>query len=140
MCLDKFRGKHVKILDWTFFKDQSEANDCRETYSIGKEYRLIGTTIVGDVLAIKESRLIQINHERPISEEDFELSKRLKLVEITIDKALEIPDYEDCEDIKELKSIKKQLKKIRKCAPKNLKDDFEDAIMDIENEIDFLKD
>ena len=140
MNLDRFKGKHVRILDWTFFKNESEVNEYRETYSISDDYKLIGTTISGDVLAIKGSSLIQIDHENPIPEEDFELSNRLELVQKVIDETLEVPDYEDCEDIKRLKSIKKQLKKIRKSAPENLKDDFEYAIEDIEDEIDFLKD
>jgi len=49
MSLDRFKGKHVQILDWTFFKDESEANEYRETYSISDEYKLVGKTIVGDV-------------------------------------------------------------------------------------------
>lgn len=140
MSFDRFKGKYIKILDWTFFKDESEANKYRETYSINDEYELVGTTIVGDVLAIKGSSLIQIDHENPVPAEDFELSNKLELVQVIIDETLEVPDYEDCEDIKKLKSIKKRLKKIRKSAPENLKDDFETAIEEIEDEIDFLKD
>lgn len=140
MSLDKFKGKHALILDWTFFKNESEANEYRKAYSISDEYELVGTTIVGDILAIKGSSLIQINHEDPVPEEDFELSDRLELVERIVEETLEVPDYQDCEDIKTLKSIKRQLKTIRKLAPENLKDDFEIAIEEIEDEIEFLKD
>ena len=78
MSLDRFKGKYVKVLDWAFFKDESEADDYRKTYSISDEYKLVGTTIVGDVLAIKGNSFIQIDHENPVTEEDYELSNRLE--------------------------------------------------------------
>lgn len=76
----------------------------------------------------------------PKPENDFKLTKKLETASELIEATLLIPDFEGCEDIKELKSIRKQIKKCKKIAPKNLKDDFEQAIWEIEDEIEFLED
>jgi len=110
------------------------------SYEIGKKYTLIGNTIVGDLLALKKGTLLLIDHEEPIPKNDFKLSKKLKVVVEVIEKTLVIPDFEDCEDIKKLKSIKKLIKQCKKIAPENIKDYFESAMDDIDEEIYFLKD
>jgi hypothetical protein len=137
---EKFKGQHIPILDWRFFENEAEAADYHNSYEIGKKYTLIGNTIVGDLLALKKGTLLLIDHEEPIPKNDFKLSKKLKVVVEVIEKTLAIPDFEDCEDIKKLKSIKKLIKQCKKIAPGNLKDYFESAMDDTDEEIYFLKD
>lgn len=51
MSLEQFKGKYIPILDWKFFDNDQEENEYRDTYDIDDNYKLLGTTIVGDVLA-----------------------------------------------------------------------------------------
>ncbi|MEM6262953.1 MAG: hypothetical protein AAGI38_10630 [Bacteroidota bacterium] len=139
MLFDKFKGRYIRVLDWAFFSSQVEASDVKKSYVISDDYKLIGTTISGDLLAIKGKYLVQIDHENPVPEEDLQLSDDLELVKIILNETKLIPEFEGCDDIKKLKSIKKQIKKVWKKAPEVIKDDFEEAIMEIEDEIDFLK-
>lgn len=137
---EKFKGQHIPILDWTFFENDEEAFDYHNSYEIGKIYLLIGRDIGGNILALKKETLLIIDHEEPIPKNDFKLSKKIFLVVEVIEKVLQIPNFEDCKNIKKLKSIKKLIKECKKIAPKNLKDYFESAIDEIDDEIYFLKD
>lgn len=80
MELEKFKGMYIQILDWKFFKEDKEAEEYRDAYSIDSEYHLIGSTITGDILAIKENKLVQIDHEEPYPENDYKLTKNIKKV------------------------------------------------------------
>ncbi len=139
MELEKFKGQFIPILDWSFFKDEKEAESYRTTYSIDPDCTLFASTILGDIIALRNNRLVEISHDDSRSENDLKLAKNLAKVSILLEETIKIPDYEDCEDIKELKSIRKQIKACRKLAPKNMKDNFELAMEDIDGEIDMLK-
>lgn len=139
MSLEQFKGKYIPILDWKFFDNDQEENEYRDSYDIDDNYKLLGTTIVGDVLALKNGWILEIDHEDPIPENDYKRTKDLPRLTQLLTECLQIPDYEDTSDIKELKRIKEMVKNCKKLAPKNLKHHFEDLIDDIKTEIDFLK-
>jgi len=139
MEIEKFKGTYIKILEWRFFNENKEVEEYRDAYSISPKYNLIGKTILGDLLAIKDGNIIQIDHDEPIPENDFKLAKNSKKIITLIEQINKISDYENCQDFKTLKSIRKQIKACKKIAPKNLTHHFENTIDEIDIEIDFFK-
>ena len=137
---DKFKGQHVHLLDWTFFANAQEAKEYRSAYSIEPHYRLIGRTITGDVLAINQGVLVQIDHESPVPESDFEISEDLNLVVQIIDESLLIQDDIDSEDLQKLERMKVEVQTLKEAAPENMKFNFEIILEEIDTEIYLLTD
>ena len=140
--LDRLKGRTFKIINWYFYTDEEEGRrkEIRDVFNVSDDYKIIGRcTLLGDIVVFYNGRIGVINHDEP-EEEPLVMTKNIVKFGEFVDLLEEIPDYAEEKDIKALKKIKKQIKSIRKKAPKNLKDDFDESIYDIEDLIEDIED
>jgi len=140
--LEKLKGKSLEHIEWYFYKDEElqEAKDDRDTFKIPMKYKIIGRcTLLGDIVVYYQNAIGVISHEEP-EKGPLKMVKDIVAFNGFVELLSEIPDFSEERDIKKLKKIKKQIKSIRKQAPKNLKDDFDEVLYDIDDLIEDIKD
>ena len=140
--LNTFRGKHFEIINWYFYRndEENEITEIKNIFNIPEKYKIIGRcTLLGDIVVLYKNKIGVISHDEPeegpliMVKDIIEFGKFVRLIE-------EIPDFEKEKEIINLKKIRKKLKKLKKIAPKNLRDDFENSIYDVEDIIEDLED
>jgi hypothetical protein len=146
MSLDKFKGVYIPLLDWFFFEDQQEIDSYRKAYLIKNSYKILGIDSLGNIIAKNGKNYLLIDHEEPILANEEFLTKNNEKLVLLLDQILLAPLMKDIdqvsniEDIKELKKFKKLVKAFKKNAPKKMKFLFENAIEEIDWQIDFIID
>jgi len=135
---EKFKGQDIPYLDWTFFNNEKEKENCKKSYSISNDCEIIGLDICGNILSIKDNFLITIDHEEPKPKNDYKITNEFDKLEMLLLKLVSIKDYVGIKDLDELKEIKKEIKQCKKLAPKSMKEDFQSIIDEIELEIEYL--
>jgi len=120
----------IPILDWTLIKDDSDKKELYDLYQIESDFEIIGTDILGDLIAEKDSKLYSINHEEPESEPLLIVTDIIRLQKVA-ERLIKLPEYSTNTPITDLKKIKKELSEIRKEIDKGLRENIEDRIDDL---------
>lgn len=142
---DEFE-EEIPYLNWRFFLKLEYVMELKDLYSISDKYEILGTDMLGDIITLKDNSIIILNHEVPDEENEYFITNDLEKLIILLKRLINVKDYIELDDtdnkkyLSELIKIKKDLKECKKLAPKDMKDDFEDFIEEIESEIDLASD
>ena len=127
---DIFNVDFIPIFDWTIIRDHLELSNLQKNNEISNDYKIIGTDILGDIIATRQNKLYVFSHEES-TEEPLLLSDNLPQLQHFVETIISLPDYSINTPLPELRNIKKKLLEIKKNIDDNLKGYIEEEIDNI---------
>lgn len=131
--IDHFKNissEFIPILDWTLIKCIDEKKELRDLYQIKTDFEIIGTDILGDIIAEKDSKLYSINHEEPESEPLLIVADISRFQKV-VGRLIKLPDYSINTPLPDLRKIKKELTEVKKEIDKGLRETIDNTIDDL---------
>lgn len=128
----------VPILNWRPL-DENDQLEISNVFGIIKDYEILYSDILGDLIVKKDNQLYSVDHEEP-NEPYYKIIDDYESFKIILVKLEEIDDdFDENTDLKTLKETKKTLQALKKIGPKYLVEQLEETIDELKEYISDYK-
>jgi hypothetical protein len=127
----------IPLLNWRVINPNSGV-EISNLYKISKEYQVLYSDIMGDILVEKNNILYKVDHENP-SEDYLNITNDFSSLQHIFEKLIQIEEFDEKTKLSSLKNFKKLLVEIIKESPNYIKDAIEDVLDEIKELISDYK-